>query len=97
MEKISKQDILHVAELARIAVDESELDRYAAEMIKIIDHVDSLAEVDVTDCQPTYMVGKNNNIMRPDEPIKSLDREIVLNNAPRRDLVNIRTKGVFHE
>jgi len=97
MSKVEEKDILHVAKLARIGLADNDLHKYAQELVKIIDYVNMLQAVDTNDCQPTYSVGSRRNVMRPDEPVTSLDRELVLSTAPRRDLVNIRTKGVFHE
>lgn len=88
---------MHVAKLARIGLADEELNKYAQELEKIIDYVNMLETVNTDDCQPTYTVGSSRNVMRGDEPAPSLDREMVLEIAPRRDLVNIRTKGVFNE
>jgi len=97
MSDIKKEDIQHVAKLARISIEDVELSRYADELIKIIEYVDMLNQVDTDDIEPTYSVCQNINRYRPDEPEPSCSREEILNNAPRRDLVNIRTKGVFNE
>lgn len=88
---------MHVAGLARIGVDGDDMEKYGDELIKILEYVRMLDEVAVDGCPPTYSVSENQSVMAEDEIEKGLAREAVLANAPRKDLVNIRTKGVFNE
>src|SRR5215210_4787010 len=82
---IDRRQVLHVARLARLHLDEAEVERMAAELSKILDHVEKIAGVDLEDVPPTthvVEVGGGPGFLRPDEPRPCLPREVVLEQAP---------------
>jgi aspartyl-tRNA(Asn)/glutamyl-tRNA(Gln) amidotransferase subunit C len=79
---ISRQEVEHVARLARLHFDEPELERLQGELSKIIGYVDQLGELDLTGVEPTAHAVALENVLRPDEPWESLSQEQALSNAP---------------
>ena len=79
---ISKDDVRHVARLARLRLEAGEADRMTAELAKILEHIDKLGELDLAAVQPTAHVLAVTDVLRPDKPRPSLPRDEALRNAP---------------
>jgi aspartyl-tRNA(Asn)/glutamyl-tRNA(Gln) amidotransferase subunit C len=79
---IEREQVLHVARLARLALSDDELERMAGELSGILEHVDRISALDLDDVEPTSHVVALENVLRPDEPEASLPRERALENAP---------------
>jgi aspartyl-tRNA(Asn)/glutamyl-tRNA(Gln) amidotransferase subunit C len=79
---IEREQVLHVARLARLRLDEDELERMAAELSGILEHVDRIAALDLDGVEPTSHVVELENVLRPDEPRPSWPRDVVLEPAP---------------
>jgi len=81
---LDRAQVLHVARLARLELTDEEVDRMAAELSKVLDHIERIRELDLDDVPPTSHVVEVVNVLRADEPRPSLDREVALANAPER-------------
>jgi aspartyl-tRNA(Asn)/glutamyl-tRNA(Gln) amidotransferase subunit C len=79
---IERQQVLHVARLARLRLSDSELEKMAGELSGILEHVDRIGELELDDVRPTSHVVELENVLRPDEPRPSWPREAVLEQAP---------------
>ena len=79
---IDREQVLHVARLARLRLSEDEVAKMAGELSSILGHVDRIAELDLEDVKPTSHVVELENVLRPDEPRPSWPRERVLEPAP---------------
>ena len=79
---IDRDQVLHVARLARLALSEEEVETMARELSGILDHVDRISELDLDDVEPTAHVVDLENVLRPDEPRPSWPREKMLGQAP---------------
>ena len=79
---IDRDQVLHVARLARLALNDEEVDRMAAELSKVLDHIEAIRELDLEGVPPTSHVIDVVNVLRADEPEPSLPRDIVLAQAP---------------
>jgi aspartyl-tRNA(Asn)/glutamyl-tRNA(Gln) amidotransferase subunit C len=79
---IERDQVLHVAKLARLHLSEDEVERMAGELSSILDHVDRIGELDLDQVAPTSHVVELENVLRPDEPRPSWPREQVLEPAP---------------
>jgi aspartyl-tRNA(Asn)/glutamyl-tRNA(Gln) amidotransferase subunit C len=79
---IDREQVLHVARLARLELSEEEIERMATELSGILEHVDRISALDLDDVAPTSHVVALQNVLRPDEPTPSLEREAALANAP---------------
>jgi aspartyl-tRNA(Asn)/glutamyl-tRNA(Gln) amidotransferase subunit C len=79
---ISREEVEHVARLARLHFDEPELERLQGELSKIIDYIQQLSELDLAGLPPTAHAVSLENVLRPDQPGASLTQEKALANAP---------------
>jgi aspartyl-tRNA(Asn)/glutamyl-tRNA(Gln) amidotransferase subunit C len=79
---ISKDDVRHVARLARLRLEAGEADRMTVELAKILEHIDKLGELDLAAVEPTAHVLAVTDVLRPDKPRPSLPRDEALRNAP---------------
>lgn len=79
---IEREQVLHVAKLARLRLSEPEVEKMAGELSGILAHVDRIAELDLEDVPPTSHVIELENVLRPDVPRLSWPREAVLGQAP---------------
>ncbi len=79
---IDRDQVLHVAKLARLKVTDDEVDRMAAELSKILEHVETMNELDLEGVEPTSHVVDLTNVLREDVPRPGLPREKALEQAP---------------
>jgi aspartyl-tRNA(Asn)/glutamyl-tRNA(Gln) amidotransferase subunit C len=79
---IDRKQVLHVARLARLQLSEEEVDRMAGEMSTILEHVETMNELDLEGIEPTTHVVELQNVLRDDAPRDSLPRERALEQAP---------------
>jgi aspartyl-tRNA(Asn)/glutamyl-tRNA(Gln) amidotransferase subunit C len=79
---IEKEQVLHVAKLARLTLNDEEVERMARELSGILEHVEHINELDLDGVEPTSHVIALQNVLRPDEPRPSWDRGEVLESAP---------------
>jgi aspartyl-tRNA(Asn)/glutamyl-tRNA(Gln) amidotransferase subunit C len=81
---ISREDVEHVARLARLALTPEELERMREQLSAILAHIDALKAVDTTGVEPTSHAVPQFNVMRDDEPRPCFPRDVMLENAPDR-------------
>jgi aspartyl-tRNA(Asn)/glutamyl-tRNA(Gln) amidotransferase subunit C len=79
---IDREQVLHVAKLARLRLSEEEVERMSGELSSILEHVERITELDLEGVEPTSHVVDVENVLRPDEPRPCLSRERALENAP---------------
>jgi aspartyl-tRNA(Asn)/glutamyl-tRNA(Gln) amidotransferase subunit C len=79
---IERDQVLHVARLARLRLSEEEVERMVGELSGILDHVDRIGSLDLEGVEPTSHVVALENVLRPDEPRPSLPRDVALASAP---------------
>jgi aspartyl-tRNA(Asn)/glutamyl-tRNA(Gln) amidotransferase subunit C len=79
---IEREQVLHVARLARLALGEEEIEPMARELSAVLDHVAKIGELDLEDVAPTSHVLDITGALRPDEPRPCLPREVALAQAP---------------
>lgn len=82
MSRITKEEVMHVAHLSRLAITEEEAENYAVQLDKMIAYAEQLNELDTTNVEPTSHVIDMKNVMREDIPVKGLPREEMLKNVP---------------
>lgn len=82
---IDREQVLHVAKLARLELSEDEVSRMTGELSAILDHIEKISALDLDGVPPTTHVVEVPNALRPDEPRPSLPREVALANAPAVD------------
>jgi len=82
---ISRDQVLHVAKLARLALTEDELERLGAQLDAILEAVGKVAELDLDDVPPTSHPLDLVNVLADDDPRPSLERDAALANAPEAE------------
>lgn len=83
--KITREQIEHVANLARLSLTEEEKEKLTREMVEIIGFADKLNELDTGGIEPTAHAIPIVNVFRKDETAPSYDRDNILANAPSQD------------
>jgi len=82
--KITKQEVQHVAKLARLELSEQEQEKLTDQLSGILTYVEKLNELDTKGVEPTAHVLNINNVMRDDVIAESLSQERALANAPEK-------------
>ncbi|HYI65395.1 MAG TPA: Asp-tRNA(Asn)/Glu-tRNA(Gln) amidotransferase subunit GatC [Candidatus Limnocylindrales bacterium] len=97
MASISREDVEHVAHLARLHLTEDEVDRMQTQLSNILEAIETLQQVDTSHVGPTASVIRLENVMREDEVRPGLTRDAALANAPLRDDPFLRVPTVLQE
>jgi aspartyl-tRNA(Asn)/glutamyl-tRNA(Gln) amidotransferase subunit C len=80
---LSRDQVLHVARLARLELTSDEVERFSGELSKVLDHIELIGELgDLSDVPPTSHVIDVENVLREDEPRPSMPVERALESAP---------------
>jgi aspartyl-tRNA(Asn)/glutamyl-tRNA(Gln) amidotransferase subunit C len=80
--RLTREDVAHVAALARLTLDEEELDRFTVQLGAVLDHAEDVASLDTEGVPPTAHPLPLVNVLRDDVPRPGLDRDEVLAAAP---------------
>ena len=83
--KITKDEVLHVADLARLDLDEASIDKFAGQIGNILEYVAKLNEVNTEGIRPTSHAISITNVFREDQQRQPLDRDKALANAPEKE------------
>jgi aspartyl-tRNA(Asn)/glutamyl-tRNA(Gln) amidotransferase subunit C len=81
-DRISRDDVAHVAQLARLRLSDDELERFTDQLGAVLDHAADVAALELDDLPPTAHPYPLRNVMRPDEVGPTLERDEVLAEAP---------------
>lgn len=92
---LSKEEVLKIAKLARLALSAAEVEKYQHELSSILEFVEQLQQVDTANVEPTYQVTGLDNRTRPDEVNYSFTREKMLASAIETAEDHLKVKGVF--
>ncbi|MCD6519520.1 MAG: Asp-tRNA(Asn)/Glu-tRNA(Gln) amidotransferase subunit GatC [Anaerolineae bacterium] len=82
--KLSRDQVLHIAELAKLALSEEEIELFTEQLSEILAYFEKLNRLDTSAIPPTAQVIDMRNVTRPDEVRPSLSPEEALANAPQR-------------
>jgi aspartyl-tRNA(Asn)/glutamyl-tRNA(Gln) amidotransferase subunit C len=96
-ERITRDDVAHVARLARLSLTDGELERFTEQLGAILDHADDVAAPDTSDVPPTAHPVPLANVLREDIVTPSLDRDEVLAQAPAVEDGRIRVPRIISE
>jgi len=77
---VNDEEVRHVAQLARVDLDDEEVERFAGQFAEILEHFEALDDVPEVDPEPELA-----NVMRPDEVEAGLTQEEALRNAPETE------------
>jgi aspartyl-tRNA(Asn)/glutamyl-tRNA(Gln) amidotransferase subunit C len=93
--RISRDDVAHLARLARLAVTDEELDLFAGQLDVILGAVARVGEVVAADIPPTSHAVPMTNVFRPDELVPSLPRDAILAAAPEIEEAKFRVPRIL--
>ena len=93
--KLSREDVLHIALLARLGLTETEVDRFREQLSNILENFEILQQVDTSDIPPTAQSIPLQNVMREDEISASLPQSQILANAPQKEENYFRVRAVL--
>jgi aspartyl-tRNA(Asn)/glutamyl-tRNA(Gln) amidotransferase subunit C len=79
---LEREQVLHVARLARLHLSDEEVEKMRVELSDVLEHVEKIRELDLSDVPPTSHVVAVTGALRPDEPQPCLPVEVVLASAP---------------
>jgi aspartyl-tRNA(Asn)/glutamyl-tRNA(Gln) amidotransferase subunit C len=80
---LTRDQVLHVARLARLELSDEEVERFAGELSHVLDHIETINELgEMADVEPTSHVVAVENALRADEPTPCLPQEVALASAP---------------
>lgn len=82
---LSKEEVQHVALLARLALSDAEVETLQTELNSILGHIDQISQLDLEGVEPTTHSIPLVNSTREDVVVPSIDRELALLNAPARE------------
>ena len=94
---IEKDDVKHVAQLARLKLTEKEINYFAKQLDSIINYIDQLKEVDISNVEPTTHVLPIQNVFREDTIQPSLKTKDTLKNAPSKENEFFKVPRIIEE
>lgn len=97
MAQITRDEVAHVARLARLELTDDELGTFTEQLAKVLDHARDVEALDVADVPPTSHPYALANVLRDDEPRPTLDRDAVLAAAPAVEDGQFRVPPVLGE
>jgi aspartyl-tRNA(Asn)/glutamyl-tRNA(Gln) amidotransferase subunit C len=95
--KLSREEVLHIAALAKVGLTEADVEKFREQLSNILDNFEALQKVDTTDVPPTAQSIALENVMMDDKVRPSMPVEDVLANAPQRDDDFIKIKIVLED
>ncbi len=93
--KLSRDEVRHIARLARLGVSEDDVERAREQLSNILENFAVLESVDTEDVPPTAQSITLENVLRDDEASDSFPREQILANAPRQEEDSFRVRPVL--
>jgi aspartyl-tRNA(Asn)/glutamyl-tRNA(Gln) amidotransferase subunit C len=97
MAAITRDDVAHVARLARLELTDEELDVFTGQLANILDHAADVEALDVGDVPPTSHPYHLRNVTRPDVVVPGVDREEVLGQAPEAESGRFKVPTILAE
>ena len=95
--KLSREEVLHIARLARLGLTEAEVDKLSEQLSDILEHFEVLQQVDTANIPPTAQSISLQNVMRSDEVSPSLPASQILANAPQKEKDLFKVRAVLEQ
>ena len=95
--RLTREDVAHVADLARLQLTEAELDLFTGQLAEILDHAADVASLDLTGVAPTAHAMAVTNVLRPDVVAPGVDRDELLGQAPSVEDHRFRVPRILGE
>lgn len=97
MDKLTKEEVLHVAELGRINLNDEDIERYAYDLKSLLDEINKINEIKLDEEDILIAPSTNDCVLSSDEAIDFKNKEGLINNAPTRFDSFVEVVGVFDE
>ena len=94
---ISRDDVAHVAKLARLSLADDELDTFTAQLAAVLEHAEDVEALDLADVPPTSHPYPLVNVLRPDQPGTTLTPDAALAGAPQAEDGRFRVPTILGE
>lgn len=96
---ISKEEVKHMAKLARLGLTEPEIEKFQKELSSILDYIEKLKEVDIKNVEPTSHALKIENVFREDTVLKSDIEKVkkLIKAFPERENTFLKVKSIFRK
>ena len=97
MDRLTNEEVLHVAKLARLELSDAEIEKYSYQLKSLLDEIDKIK--DVKEATPEIMISPSNNecILRDNNNSHMIDKSLVLKHAPHVYEDYIEVRGVFDD
>lgn len=92
---ISREDVLYIAELAKLRLEEDEVEALSEQLSAILDYAEQINQLDTEHIPPTASVIPRHSVMGEDIPHETLDRDILLRNAPDAEVGQFRVRAIL--
>lgn len=93
--RLSREEVLHIARLARLGLDEAEIDKFREQLSNLLEHFQALQQVDTTGVIPTIQSTALQNVIRNDVSQTSLTPDQILSNAPQKENDFFRVRPIL--
>jgi aspartyl-tRNA(Asn)/glutamyl-tRNA(Gln) amidotransferase subunit C len=93
--KLSKEEVKHIALLARLGIDETELEEYQYQLSDILENFEVLNQIDTKDLPPTTQTVSLENVLREDVSLPSYSSYDIVSNAPQQEEGFIKVQAVL--
>ena len=82
---VDRDEVKRVARLAMLELKEDQIDKFASQFNEILGYMEQINELDLSNCEAAFHITQLQNVFREDEVKSSMDREVILKNAPETD------------
>ena len=97
MDRLTNEEVLHVARLARLELNNDEIEKYAYQLKQILNEIDKINDIELESDEIMIAPWENDCITREDDPCGALELDDVLRNAPKKFDRFVEVRGVFDE
>ena len=97
MSKLTREEVLHVANLARLDLTEDEIEKYSYQLKEIYDSIDKINDIETETNEILIAPTENVCDLREDSPKEELKTKDIINNAPNKFDSYIEVRGVFND
>ena len=93
---INKEEVKHIAKLARLEFSEEEIEKFSKDLSSIVGYINKMQELDLNEVEPTYSTSNAVNVFRSDDELDIENwREDILSSAPESDDGYIKVKSIL--
>jgi len=92
---VDRDEVKRVAKLAMLELKEDQIDKFASQFNEILEYMEQINELDLSNCEAAFHITELQNVFREDELKPSMDRKVILKNAPETDSESFKVPKVI--